>query len=74
MLAKHTAEYSAPRVTEQRSLHGSMMPEWRSIDPRSDAEIKHGVRPVDNYRAPRITEERSLDGQLQPTKSWIVGR
>lgn len=65
MLARQTAEYSAPLITEHRSLQAAMMPGLGSIVPESDAAIKHGVQAVPAYQAPAINEQRDLDGRLQ---------
>lgn len=64
MTARPTADYSAPRISDHRDLHAAMMPGLASIDPRSDADIKHGVHPLNDYQAPAITEQRALDGHL----------
>lgn len=67
MRAEHTADYSAPLITDQRGLQASMMPGLGSLkfEGDSDAEIKHGARPVTGYEAPEITDQRALDGQLR---------
>lgn len=64
MKARPTAAYSAPHISEGRQLHAAMMPGLGSIDPTSDAVVKHGVHPLHGYEAPAITEKRSLDGRL----------
>ena len=56
--------YEAPAITARRELQGSLNGSWSGSND-SDAEIKHGVRPVDQYVAPQITEERDLSGSTQ---------
>lgn len=57
-------KYEQPRIAQQHDLSGRL--QFKSqFELDSDAEIKHGVEPVEGYRAPEITEQRDLDGRLQ---------
>ncbi len=60
--------YQAPQITGERQLSASLA-EASNFQGGSDAEIKHGIQPVNGYETPKITERRDLTGNLV-TKSY----
>ena len=61
--APKMATYEAPAITGARKVTGRL-DEGRSLLPQSDAEIKHGVKPVQAYEAPTINDRREFRGSL----------
>lgn len=58
-------KYEAPTIKHRDDLRVALGGFSQSNQGGSDAEIKHGVTPVQPYQAPTITEHRELEGKLE---------
>ena len=66
--------YAAPRITATDTLSGKLGIFASKSDVVSDAEVKHGIQPLEQYEAPAVTGRTELNGELVAIMSKKAGR